>query len=71
MKSFRNIQESEISANADAKDSKSAYIEIYGLKFGKNQFTVIILVSANVLMLMLILWYKRRSDLKIDIILEE
>jgi hypothetical protein len=46
-------------------------VSVAGLKMSREGLWVVALTAANVFMFMLICWYKRRSDQKIEIILEE
>ena len=59
---------------ADAKDGKKGskvMVSVAGLKMSREGLWVVSLTAANVFMFMLICWYKRRCDQKIEIILEE
>ena len=57
--------------NGDDKLKADEMVEVAGLKMTREGVLVISLTAANIFMFMLICWYKRRSNQKIEIILEE
>ena len=70
------ISEEEILTTANQNDegnkaTQHEIVSIAGLKLSREGAWVVSLTAANAFMLMLICWYKRRGDQKVDIMLEE